>query len=125
MNNQTDTGFDLIFVTEKAYNQVINKLNYLYKKDIDVNIAWEFKARRNNFKVYRNAEIKEVKDNFNPFINKVQGKVITFICDDVDYYTDNKDQVGVRVNKTTVEYKDSNILLRALKLSNINFDLNI
>jgi len=123
MNNQTDSGFDLILLTDKAYNQVINKLNYLYKRDIGVNVAWEFKARRNCFKVYRDSEIKEIKENLNPFTNKTQGMVITFSCDGVDYYTEDKSQIGNVVPKTSIKYKDTNILLRALKLSNINFDL--
>jgi len=123
MNNQTDNGFDLIIIADKAYNQVINKLNYLYKKDIGVNVAWEFKVQRNCFKVYKDAKIKEIKKNINPFTNKVQGMVITFSCNGVDYYTENKLDIGRIVPKTSIKYKDTNILLRALKLSNINFDL--
>lgn len=124
MNNQTDNGFDLILLTDKAYNQVINKLNYLYKRDVGVNIAWEFKSRRNCFKVYKDAEIKEVKENLNPFTNKIQGFVITFSCSDVDYYSSGLEK-GTIVPKTNKKYKDTNVLLRALKLSNINFDINI
>jgi len=123
MNNQTDSGFDLIILTDKAYNQVMNKLNYLYKREIGVNIAWEFKARRNCFKVYNDSEIKEIKDNVNPFTNRIEGKIITFTCGDVDYYSDETQ--GNLVPKTNKKYKDTNILLRALKLSNINFDINI
>jgi len=125
MNNQTDSGFDLILLTDKTYNQIINKLNYCYKKDIGVNIAWEFKVQRNCFKVYKDVEIKEVKENINPFKNKAQGMIITFSCEGVDYYSEKEFDIGRIAPKTSIKYKDSNILLRALKLSNINFDLNI
>lgn len=127
MNNQTDRGFDLIILTDKTYNQVINKLNYLHNRKIRVNIAWEFKAQRNCFKVYSDVEIKEIKDNLNPFTNRIEGKIITFTCDDVDYYTNGNHMcdIGSIVPKTNKKYKDTNILLRALKISNINFDITI
>ncbi len=124
MNNQTDNGFDLIFLTDKTYDSAINKLNYSYKRDITVNVAWEFKSRRDSFKVYKNVEIKEIKENQNPFTKRTDGMVITFTCDGVNFYSKQKGDIGMVVPKTSLKYKDTNILLRALKLSNINFDLN-
>jgi len=120
MNNQTDRSFDLIFLSDKSYNQAMNKLNYSFKRDIQVNLAWELKMKRNNFKVYKNIKIIDIKENFNPFKKRNEGVVISFSCDSVDYYTTNKN-IGKIVPKSSQKYKDTKILLRTLKLSNINF----
>lgn len=127
MNNQTDKGFDLIFLDDKVFNRSVNKLNYCYKRNIDVYISWEFKGQRNTFKVYKNVKIKEIKDNFNPFKNKIQGKVITFTCEDIEYYTPREGLVGEKVGvigfKSMHRFKYLNKLNRAMKISKLSFDI--
>ncbi len=121
MNNQTDDSFDLILLTSKSYNQVMNKLNFLMKREITTNIAWEFKSRKNHFKLYRDISITKIKDNFNPFKNRVEGKVVSCSCNDVSYYGIDVDKL---VPKTNKKYKDSKLLFRAMKLSNLDFNFD-
>ena len=124
MNNQTDKGFDLIILTDEPYNRIMNKLNYCYKRGVEVNIAWEFKNKRNYFKLYKDVKMLSIDENFNPRRNKVEGMVIRFSCDNVEYFSPSDVFVGRNVPLTNKKYKSTNQLLRALKLSNIKFDVN-
>lgn len=122
MDSQSDSGFDLIFLDETAYNQVMNRILYSLKRDIQVNLAWELKMR-GSYKVYRNLKLDEIKDDYNEYW-KTKGTRVSFKCDNIDYYCDNSFQVGQHVNRTDKKWKDGKILSRALKLSNINFEVN-
>jgi hypothetical protein len=123
MNNQTDSGFDLIFLTEKSYGKFTNILNYLEKRNKNINLAWEFKSSDNCFKLYKNLIIKEIKENFNPFKKKLEGHVVSFSCNDISYYSNKESEIGANVPKTTEKYKDTKILFRALKISNLSLDI--
>lgn len=123
INNQQDKGFDLIILDDKLFEKYLNKLNYCYKRNIIANIAWEFKNQYNTFKVYNNVEILSTGENFNPMKNKFQGHVIRFKTESVDFYTSDDVKVNEKVYQTNKKFKPLSKLDRALKISNIHFNI--
>lgn len=124
MNNQTDKGFDLIILNDVIFDKIINELNYSYNKDIKINMLWELK-RKNYFKVYKNIEILKIEDNFNPFKKEIEGKVITFSCKGINFYSEIYSDIGKSIFRyypnSKIKWKDAKRLYRAIKLSNIKF----
>lgn len=139
MINQSDKGFELIILSDELLKKLLETINDCEEKEDGLDIIWQMKHKTENFIHYRNCTFSAPMDNFAPKTNnlfllrkgvgfspmnedKLMGKKIRVTCDNVSFYTDSelfKNKSLNRKIKTTF-YKDSIMLKRMLKISELN-----
>lgn len=122
MINQTETGFDLIVISDSKIQSFMNDINC---NDTEIYIAWQQKFRHENFSLYRKCIFSKPEDNYIKSqslfaINKKCGVKMHVSCSAISYFTSNKTFINKKVRYSTHSYKDSKLLTRMLKIGELN-----
>ena len=123
MINQTETGFELVVLSEDRLNEFL----HIIKNSGSVCIVWQMKFKPENFILYNDCKFSEPMENILPkrlIPSDKAGKKIKVECKSTSYYSNSylyKDSFvnRTRNNKHPV-YKDGKLLDRMLKINNLS-----
>lgn len=122
MINQSESGFDLIIITEKKLTEFLNIINSSSCDDVYIN--WQQKFKSQNYTLYKKCTFSEPVDNLFKEIGGDKmikcGKKIKVHCSSISYYTSNKSFMNKKVRFSTHSYKDSMLLERILKIGELS-----
>lgn len=127
MINQSEKGFELIILSNTKVKEMLELLHTCEERGDDISIVWQMKFKQDNFVMYKNCVFSAPMDNVNPFAKSEEdnGKRFKVTCEDTTYYTDVdqfKNRNVNRINKSMEKkYKDATLMLRMLKISELNF----
>lgn len=122
MINQSDTGFELVVLSNKFIDEFIEMINSCNENGDEIHIVWQMKFKKQNFVLYKNCVFSEPIDNFNPFTKSPTpyGKKFKVTCSSTAFYSEDKKFKNQKVIKTTSKYKDATLLQRMLKIGELN-----
>jgi hypothetical protein len=122
MTNQSERGFDLIVASDSKLKLLLNTIN---NSEDEIHISWQQKFKNENYTLYRKCVFSKPEDNyFNkpglyPKIVKC-GSIIHVNCSGISYFTSNKTFINKKVRYSTHTYKDSKLLIRMLKIGELD-----
>jgi hypothetical protein len=131
MIGQSEKGFELIILSDDKVKEMLELLHKCEERGDELSIVWQCKFKTHNFIMYRNCVFSAPMDNINPRAkaNEYQGKKFKITCESADYYTENinnqnstrSQSFGWRSNANQKKYKDATLMIRMLKISELNF----
>jgi len=122
MVNQTEKGFDLIITSSTELESFLDNINF---NEDEIYIVWQQKFRSENYTLYKKCILSKPEINYikTPGVfsmNKKCGSKINVSCSGISYFTSNKTFINKRVRYSTHSFKDSNLLIRMLKIGELN-----
>lgn len=122
MINQTENGFELIILSDKLMNEILETIHYCELDNDVIDIVWQMKFKPDNYKQYKLCTFSAPMDNFHPS-DKVNplGKKFKVKCEETEYYTDSIMFKNRMTKKSKIMYKDMSLFIRQVKISELNF----
>lgn len=123
MINQTENGFELVILSDIHLKEILEYIHESEEVGDSIDVIWQMKFKRENFKQYKACSFSAPMDNFHPTDKNVPlGKKIKITCDGTGYYTDSEmlKNRSSRSNRSKILYKDMTLLTRMLKISELN-----
>jgi len=119
MINQSENGFELIILSDSLLHNLLEFI-YTYNK---IHIVWQMKFKSENHILYKNCTFSDPQDNLYSKCGgpvKVYGKKIKVFCSGINFYSNSMLYKNQKVKKANHRYKDSQLLERMLKISELN-----
>jgi len=127
MTNQSEKGFELIILSDKILNEFLELVNNCEEQGDELFIVWQMKFKRQNYTLYKNCTVSAPMNNFNPFARttedkaKPYGKKFKVICSGSTNYGEVENlSLRVQRNQKYAKYKDVKLLIRMLKIGELN-----
>jgi hypothetical protein len=118
MINQSNKGFELIFIDNKTFKNFLELINKYENNNDEIYIIWQMKFKLKNYILYNKCTFSEPIDNY--FKDKLCGKKIEVKCSESSINTDSDIYKNTINRKTKEKYNDAILLHRMLKINQLN-----
>jgi hypothetical protein len=133
MINQTDTSFELVILSNKLLNEILQTINSSEQQGDSINIVWQMKFKNTNYILYKNCQFSVPMSNEFTKIGEQKptqyGQKFKITCSGASFYTNNQMFINQQVVRTTIfkrkitnatVYKDGKLLERMVKIGQLN-----
>lgn len=122
MINQSETGFDLVILSDTKLQELLNLINECNENNDGINIIWQMKFKPENFVMYGNCTFSDPVNNKLPNIKKIHGKKLAVKCDKATHYSHSHKEYNEPsfMRSSKPNYKDGKLLDRMLKIDKLS-----
>lgn len=136
MINQTNTGFELVVLSDTMLKELLEVINTCEEQNDELAIVWQMKFKKDNYILYKNCTFSAPMDNFHTprkanrwgQVNgvgvtespKMLGKKLKVTCSGTTFYSDSAIYKNQGIKNTKDKYKDATLLNRMLKIGELN-----